>query len=384
MSASHASVANGNVLDAMGSDAFERRPLDWRTLADGEPPQRDWAIDHWLGMAYVTLLAGLGGIGKTLLAQMLGSALALGRPFIDAIHKPRTVLAWWTEDDHDEIWRRQVAIAAHFGVGLEQFAGRFIVESFADRDAMLLDLDLGGRLVKTAMYDELREQANDYRADVIMLDNAARLFGGKEADRGQVTRFIAALNAVKPSAAKLLLAHPGRAIGSEYSGSSAWDGASRMRLYMSDRPPDAHMFEAEQDAPSGDRRYLSKRKTNYSARDLRTFRYESGVLMPEQAASESGGVVDAITSRRDERIVLDGFKQLINGLNQQPTDGDNSPNFLPALILKFNLADGRTKRDLSQAMRRLMVNGTLKREPIGKYGNRNPRFGLVMASAVNA
>src|SRR5438128_1511526 len=112
MSASHASesVANGNVLDAMASDAFERRPLDWRTLADGEPPERDWAIAHWLGMAYVTLLAGLGGIGKTLLAQMLESAIALGRPFIDVIAQPRTVLAWWTEDDHDEIWRRQVAI----------------------------------------------------------------------------------------------------------------------------------------------------------------------------------------------------------------------------------------------------------------------------------
>src|SRR5437773_12022409 len=100
------SVAKGRrFLDTPKPDAFERRPLDWRILADGEPPQRDWAIDHWLGMAYVTLLAGLGGIGKTLLAQMLGSAIALGRPFIDVIPKPRTVLAWWTEDDHDEIRR---------------------------------------------------------------------------------------------------------------------------------------------------------------------------------------------------------------------------------------------------------------------------------------
>ena len=41
---------------------YRRRPLDWRTLADGEPPLRDWAIDHWVGMGHVTLLAGKGGV----------------------------------------------------------------------------------------------------------------------------------------------------------------------------------------------------------------------------------------------------------------------------------------------------------------------------------
>ena len=94
------SVAKGRrFLDTPKPDAFERRPLDWRVLADGEPPARDWAVDHWLGMAHVTLLAGLGGIGKTLLAQMLASALALGRAFATAYQnrgpcscgQPRTI-----------------------------------------------------------------------------------------------------------------------------------------------------------------------------------------------------------------------------------------------------------------------------------------------------
>ena len=49
-------------------------------------------------------------------------------------------------------------------VGLGEFAGKFTVESFADRDCTIMDLDLAGRLVETAMHDELREQVADYRA----------------------------------------------------------------------------------------------------------------------------------------------------------------------------------------------------------------------------
>ena len=186
------------------------------------------------------------------------------------------------------------------------------------------------------MYEELREQANDYRADVIMLDNAARLFAGKENDRGRVTRFVVALNAIRPTAGTRLTAHPGRAVGSEFSGSSAWENAARARMFLSDREPDAKIFDRDDEgAPTSDRRYLAKRKTN-SARDLRTFRCENGALVPEQAASESD-VVYAMSNQRDERIVLDGFKELINGRNQQPTDGDSSPNNLPKLLLQLKL-----------------------------------------------
>jgi hypothetical protein len=362
-------------------ECFERRPLDWRVLADGEPPPRDWAITGWLGMGHTTLLAGLGGVGKTLLAQSIASALALGRSYVDEIPAARRVLGWFCEDDHNELWRRQVSIAAHFGVPLDAFAGKFIAESFADRDATLMDLDLGGRLVATAMRDELREQIADYRADVVILDNASRLFGGKESDRGQVTRFIAALNAVAGGAAVLLLAHPGRAAGSEYSGSSAWENAARARMFMSNRPPDAHVFDQDADqAPSGERRYLAKRKTNYAARELRTFNYENGVLVPETPASEPGGFIGGLMDHRDERIVLEAFQRLTNGLEQQPSDGRTSQSFLPKLILTFNLGEGRTKQDLDRAMRRLMLAGKLKRAVIGKYGaNRAPRYGLVLA-----
>ena len=60
-----------------GNKASSAVRCEWSTLALGPPPERDWAISHWLGMGHVTLLAGKGGIGKTLIAQQLGSALPL-------------------------------------------------------------------------------------------------------------------------------------------------------------------------------------------------------------------------------------------------------------------------------------------------------------------
>lgn len=368
---------------------FERKPLRWSTLALGPPPPRDWAIAYWLGMAHVTLLAGKGGIGKTLIAQQLGSALALGRPFIDEIPKPRKVLMWAAEDDHDEIWRRQVDIAAHFGVGLEAFAGNFIVESFADRDCTLMDCDLSGRLVRTGMLDELQEQIAHYLAEVVIVDNAARVFGGRENDRGQVTRFMAALNAAargacvegESPAAILLLAHPGRAAGSEFSGSSAWENSARARIFLSDRKPDEQRDDGD-DEPTGEIRYLCRRKANYSARDLRSFRYANGVLVAQEAAGAVDKPFGYLDDRRDERIVLDAFKRLINGLDQQPTDAPNSHSFLPSLILSFNLADGRSKRDLTKAMRRLQADGALRKGVVGTYAsNRTKKTGLVLGDA---
>ena len=58
-----------------------------------------------------------------------------------------------------------------------------------------MDCDGGGKLLQTAMREELQQQIADYLAEVVILDNAARLFGGKENERHQVTRCMAALNA---------------------------------------------------------------------------------------------------------------------------------------------------------------------------------------------
>ena len=139
---------------------LKRSPLHWPTLARLEPPARRWAINGWLGFGHVTLMVGSGGIGKTLLAQQMASCLAIAKPFIGDIPEPLTCLMWACEDDHDELWRRQLALAKWCNAGLEAFAERLIIVPRHGLDNALVSTEYG-KLVFSPLLGELEEQARD-------------------------------------------------------------------------------------------------------------------------------------------------------------------------------------------------------------------------------
>lgn len=360
----------------LDSPAASRNPLDWAFLAaQGEPPSRRWAVNGWLGFGHCTLLVGPGGIGKTLLAQQLASSLALGRDFVDTVRLPLKVLMWACEDDADELWRRQVAIARSLDVELEEFNGALHIVPRHGLENTLVSLD-HGELRFTARLEELRQQTHDLGALMVVLDNAAQLFGANENDRGQVTRFLNYLVGALPGCVILLLAHPARGAGSEFSGSSAWENASRTRLYLGDRLPDE---KVDLDAPPAeDVRFLSRRKANYSSKDYRRFTYQNGVLVPD-AVEVGGGMVNHLRDQRAERVVIDGLRRL-QGLGVRATDGNTSPAYLPRVLIDYKLGEGLSKRELAEASRRAILDGKLIRGVVGKYpGNRSPMFGLMVA-----
>ena len=66
-------------------EAVDAGAMDWHGLEVLTPPERDWAINGWLGMGHVTLLAGPGGSGKTAVCQSLLSAMSLGYDVIDSV-----------------------------------------------------------------------------------------------------------------------------------------------------------------------------------------------------------------------------------------------------------------------------------------------------------
>ncbi len=358
--------------------------LDWEVLEErGEPPARDWAIDHWLGMGHVTLLAGSGGIGKSIAAQQIGTALALGQPFIAAIKQARVVLMWCAEDDHDEIWRRQIAICRRFSVRLGELRGRLHVEPMATVDCSLME-QVQGEVVVTSMLNELAEQISRFKAEVVILDNASRLFGGSENDRHQVSRFIAGLNrgAAATGAAVLLLGHVAKVKDSEYSGSTAWETAARGRLWMTDHHPDRKDTDQDEDSEVvTDLRYICKRKVNYSSKDIATLRYvpdgEAGSYeLVEAHPQRPSGLINAIDSEHAKRIILACLKKF-QTMGIDPVESRSSQHYLPKLIVGHSLNEGFSRNDLTRAMRSCMLEGKLKKGQIGAYANRTPRFGLI-------
>jgi AAA domain/DnaB-like helicase N terminal domain len=366
-------------LDEFVNSATPRRAraLDWRQLADRDPPERDWAESNWLGMGHVTLLVGPGGAGKTTAAQAWASCLALRREYLDWVPKERRVLMWETEDDDNEIWRRQLANARWLNVPLADFAGRLHVMSYDGEQVDLAGLVDQRRLIETPMMKTLREQIGDLRADVVILDNIARLYAGNENDRHQVTSFIAMLTgaAAPTGAAILLLGHPGKATGSEYSGSTAWEGAARSRLYLGRSLPDQPQGE---DEPAEDDtvRYLCRRKANYSSKDWRRLHYRDGVIIPEAPPETAPG-----SMRPSAQYAQDVVAQAVRKLAQMGEHGvasSSSPKYLPRLASDYKLLDRLTKKDFAAAMRAMQTDQALVMTVVGKYSNRNPRHGLVL------
>ncbi len=350
-----------------------RRPLlmDWADLDGKEPPARLWTIPFWVPAGHMTLLSGRGGVGKTLLAQHLGTALALGSEYIEQL-EPKRVLMWAGEDDTAELWRRQCEISSWFGQSLSALAGRFYLHSYSGYDITLM-APIYGELAVTPMLAELKAQVRDYGAEAVILDNVARLFGGNENDRHQVTTFCALVQGACAPAAVILLGHPAKAAGSEYSGSTAWEGAVRARLYLGDRPPDQD--PNDEDAPiADDVRYLSRRKANYSALDLRRLRMIGGVLVPDP-------VDPAKAFHPTGELAKDVVRRAVKTLGARGIFGTGStasPSYLPKLAKQYRLLETLDPKVFTSAMRQMIIDGELVSREVGKNANRTPKFGLVL------
>jgi len=348
-----------------------RRLIRWPDLEGKTPPEREWVIPHWLPSGHVTLLTGRAGIGKTMLTQHIGTAVAHGVHYIEAL-TPRRVLMWAGEDDVNELWRRQIGISSYMEHSLSELADKFLLHSCSGSDITLAS-PVFGALTPTPMLTELREQVNDYKVELVILDNIARLFGGSENDRHAVTTFIAWVQGACAPAAVLLLGHPAKAVGSEFSGSTAWEGAVRARLYLSDRPPDAPAGDDERIDDSV--RYLSRRKANYSELELRRLKIQAGVWMPETPEPKQ-------TGRRSGEFVKDVVRKAVSRLASRQiygTASTRSAEYLPKLAKQFSLLDTVSEKAFAAAMREMIMAGELKSTEVGKYPNRTPKLGLISA-----
>lgn len=355
-------------------------PLDWGEVKrTGKVPRR-WAIGNWLSYD-PTLFAGAGGIGKTLLAQQIGMSLALGKNMLGAVERELRVLMWACEDSRDELGNRAIDIASHLGIDLETLGDRFTVIPRRGLENTLFAAPYD-QPVFTPLLGELEEQINDLRINVLFLDNIGQIFAAQENNRHHVTK---CNNGILGCArhddfAPVIMGHPAKALGSEYSGSTAWENAVRMRWYLGDRLPDQKLDDREATDPKV--RILAKRKTNYSAKDWRRFTFENGVLIPEQFEVDASGTMDMLRRRKAKKVVLEGLRKL-TAMGRTCSESAAS-NYLPRLLLEHHLSEGLSKGELKDAMLSLMNDARIKRAPVGAYGSRHQRFGLVEIEATDA
>jgi RecA-family ATPase len=209
-------------------------PTNW---VNKQAPAIQWMVQDSFIAGTVGILAGDGGLGKSLLLQQLQTACAIGVPWLGMRTEKCRSLAVYCEDDVDELHRRQERINAHYGCRMDHLEP-VRIESRPGRDCVLMEFrQWGGDGRRKQMFDQVEFAAKEHGARIVILDTVADVFSGNEVDRNQPRTFIRALRqlALRLQGVVILTQHPsneGMASGSGRSGSTGWSNSVRSRLYL--------------------------------------------------------------------------------------------------------------------------------------------------------
>lgn len=217
-------------------------------------PEREWVWDCWLPLGTASLLGGPAGAGKSYLAQTIALAVSMGLPLFGANTKMMSTMYLTCEDDEGELKRRGESIAKSLGFSLTDFNDCYLHSKVGDEHPAIC----GRGFQKTASYTELDQLMGDLKLQLVFLDVIPDFWEGSEIIRQEVNRFVKGFLvslAIRHNACIVGLHHPsvaGQASGEGRSGSTAWEGSVRSRLYLSG-------------ADKNGIRKLSLKKSNYSS-----------------------------------------------------------------------------------------------------------------------
>ena len=331
-------------------------------------PPRRWLVDGWIPMGAVTMLAGDGGVGKSLLAMQLATACAIGQPWLGQHTMACKALGLWCEDDSDELQRRQDSINRHYGVGFGDLENlTWVSRPGADSVMMTFNYDVG---TATEFCQSVHNLAIDTGAQLVVLDSLHDLFAGNENIRPQARQFINLLRglAIDIEGAVVLCSHPsqsGLASGSGSSGSTAWNNTVRSRLYLTKPSVDegAIVDDAE--------RVLQRVKSNYSSTgDSLDLIWRDGVFQP---VATPQGLFAGMATRNAETAFLDGLDALTRA-GRNLSDNSHSGNYAPKLIMRTVHGKRHKLQELAGAMERLFSDGKIRVEDYGPDSKRRARI----------
>jgi RecA-family ATPase len=358
------------------SAASPKTPLPFINIGawQNEPvPEREWTVKVRLPRSNVTLLSGEGAIGKSILSLHLSAAVVLGRDWLGTMPDPGPAIVVCCEDDPNELWRRCDLIFSHYGAAFAEFKNLHLL-ALAGEETLMAVPDRSGIIQPTSLLGRIREAACDIRPKLIVLDNAADIFGGNENDRAQVRQFIGILRgvAIAAGAGILLTSHPsltGISSGTGLSGSTAWNASVRSRLYFKRAKTD------KDEEPEPDLRVLEVMKANYGpVGETINLRWNNGLFLPVHGVSNLDKL--AAERRSDDMFVklLDQFTRQGRNTSEKPS----APTYAPTLFAKENEARacGIRKADFERSMRNHFGTGKIYLEPYGPPSRGTSRLAL--------
>lgn len=315
-------------------------------------PPREWLVAGMVPSRTVTLFAGDGGTGKSLLALQLGVASAAGTAWLGKSVKQGRVIFISAEDDEDELHRRLNDILEADGRSYDDVEG-LTLRSLAGEDA-LLAIEGQLSLIESELFKELESRAEQEDPALIVIDTLADVYPANENDRAKVRQFVGILRglAIRQKCAVMLLGHPsltGLNSGSGTSGSTAWHNSVRSRLYMSRIIEDNY-------EPDTRKRVLSIKKQNYGETGAEiSMTWQDGVFVPDGAETSLDRMA---ASAKAERV----FLKLLRVFTEQGRRVNHAggSTYAPKIFSEHPDREGMTKRAFKVAMEGLLASGRVQ------------------------
>ena len=319
-------------------------------------PVRQFLVDGVIPHVNVTNLSGDGGLGKTILALMLGTSLSSRAPWLGFDTMQGPFLYFGAEDDDDELHIRLDQMRVELGLSWGDLAD-FHYRSFVGEDALVAILDKGV-LQPTQILDRIETRIRDLGAFACVLDTSADVFGGDEINRTQVRKFVTLLRGVcvRTRSSIILLSHPsiaGMASGTGTSGSTAWHNSVRSRLYLE---------EAE-----GDARRLHFKKLNYGPKGKpMKLIWRNGIFVPDDGKAAASAQVNA-------EII---FLSLLDAYTREERNvsSSTSPTYAPKVFADDRRGKGIGRDALRDAMNALFEKDEIINEEFGPPSHRRKRI----------
>lgn len=232
------------------------------------PPRRLWAIEKLIPLGKYVILAGLGGVSKTMLAIVWVLHVVLGKPWAGLNVAEGAAMLLLGEEDAEEIINRVGAVCREMpDEDRSKVMKRLLAFPWAGKDMRLTAL-YDGNPMETRMVSEIIKVANlqaercGHPVRLIVIDHARLAIGGDPNDAQHVTEVTRVLTKIANAtgAAVVLIAHsPKAAIGklkngddadaADVAGSIAWVDNSRAAMVLTTmREDEAKKFGIDKDS----------------------------------------------------------------------------------------------------------------------------------------
>jgi len=333
---------------------------------------------------YVTMLAGQGAIGKTLLLLQLAVACATGTQWLGGDVMAGPAMIYSAEEPLRELHIRVDEICEAEKLNLAQLDRLSIADLSKVPDASLTRYDpKTGLWLLTDRYWALDQAVAEERPVMIGIDNRSMIVTGNENDRVGANFTVRNLGMIadRYGCAVVLLSHPsmaGLAQGTGQSGSTGWQTASRSFLYMR-RPKEEGQAEDGEHGEDDGGRELINNKTNYSKMDRvvrmkwEFYRFVCTDPPLDQPQSPLG------TLDKAERVFM---KLLRWHISHDINVGYNKgPNYAPTVFDRHADREGINSKWFKMAMDSLLTKEKIKIVPSGPPSHR--RFHIVPTEDFN-